>query len=291
MPHQLHLVIATRADPPFALSRLRVRRQITEIRAKDLRFSKAEAAAFLNHVMKLDLSPKEIEVLEKRTEGWIAGLQLAALSMESLQDARRHHFIAALTGDDRYILDYLIEEVLDRQPAHVRTFLLYTSILSRLCGPLCDALRFGGTKSPGDAKEDALSVSGQEVLGDLERDNLFLIPLDNRRCWYRYHHLFADLLRNQLKASQPDLVPALHRQASAWYAANDLRPEAIAHSLAAEDWERVAQLIAQSRQRCDGWWCVSYRRIGLAGYAASRGGSRAPSSRYRACLDADADAA
>ena len=234
---QLHLVIASRADPPFALSRLRVRRQLTEIRAIDLRFSEEEAAAFLNQVMKLDLSAAEIATLENRTEGWIAGLQLAALSMESLQDTRRHHFIAALAGDDRYVFDYLVEEVLDRQPAHVQTFLLHTSILSRLCGPLCDAVL--------NVKEDALSVSGQEILGDLDRDNLFLIPLDNRRCWYRYHHLFADLLRNQLEASRPDLVPALHRRASAWYAANDLRSEAIDHSLAAEDWERVAQLIDQ----------------------------------------------
>jgi LuxR family maltose regulon positive regulatory protein len=232
---QLHLVIASRADPPFALSRLRVRRQLTEIRAIGLRFSEEEAAAFLNQVMKLDLSAAEIATLAGRTEGWIAGLQLAALSMESLQDARRRHFIAALTGDDRYILDYLIEEVLDRQPAHVQTFLLYTSILSRLCGPLCDAVL--------NDQEDGLLVSGQEVLGDLDRNNLFLIPLDNRRCWYRYHHLFADLLRNQLEASRPDLAPALHRRASAWYAANDLRSEAIDHSLAAGDWERVAQLI------------------------------------------------
>jgi LuxR family maltose regulon positive regulatory protein len=253
MPRQLHLTIATRADPPLALSRLRVRRQITEIRATDLRFSEAEATSFFNHVMKLDLSPKEIETLEHRTEGWIAalhlaglhlaglhlaGLQSAALPMESLPpDARRNQFIAALGGDDRYILDYLVEEVLDQQPAHVQTFLLYTSVLSRLCGPLCDAVL--------DAQENALTVSGQKVLEDLDRDNLFLIPLDNRRRWYRYHHLFADLLHNQLQASRPDLVPALHRRASAWFAANDLRSQAIAHSLAAEDWERVAQLLGQ----------------------------------------------
>jgi LuxR family maltose regulon positive regulatory protein len=239
MPPQLHLVIASRADPPYALSRLRVRKQMTELRAIDLRFSAEEVTAFLNQVMGFNLASEEIATLERRTEGWIAGLQLAALSMGGLDDAHRHSFVAALTGDDRYILDYLVEEVLDRQPAHIQTFLLRTSILERLCGPLCDAVL-------DDAGEDLLPLSAQEILGRLDRDNLFLVPLDNRRHWYRYHHLFAELLRNQLGASRPDLVPALHRRASAWYAREDMQSQAIAHSLAARDWEQAAELIERA---------------------------------------------
>jgi len=236
IPPQMRLVITSRADLPFSFSRLRVRRQVTEIRATDLRFTESEAAAFLNQMMNLNLSAEAIATLEARTEGWVAGLQLAALSMGTLEEVHRHDFIAALTGDDRYILDYLIEEVLDRQPAHIQTFLLQTSILERLSGPLCDAV-LDDTTSPG---------SGQTILEYLEQNNLFLVPLDNTRGWYRYHHLFADLLRNQLDAAQPELGPTLHRRASAWFEQNDLMSEAIAHSLAAEDVERAALLIEQT---------------------------------------------
>jgi LuxR family maltose regulon positive regulatory protein len=235
MPSQLHLVIASRADPPLSLSRLRARRQMTELRAIDLRFSGQETATFLNQVAKLGLSPAQVAVLANRTEGWIAGLQLAALSMESLSEARRRDFIVSLSGDDRYILDYLVEEVLDRQPAQIRTFLLQTSILDRLYGPLCDAVVERGA-------EGASPVSGQEILEYLEHHNLFLVPLDNRRQWYRYHHLFAELLHNQLVASRPDRTSTLHRRASEWYEQNDLLSEAIAHSLAGQDFERAAQL-------------------------------------------------
>jgi LuxR family maltose regulon positive regulatory protein len=229
----LHLVIATRDDPHLPLARLRGRGRLTELRGADLRFTSSEAAEFLNQVMALDLSAEDISALETRTEGWIVGLQLAAISMRGHKDASS--LIQSFTGSQRYVLDYLVEEVLEQQSESVQTFLLQTSILNRLTGSLCDAVCSVGTATGQD--------NGQTTLEILENANLFIVPLDGERRWYRYHHLFADLLRNQLKASQPDFVPALHRQASAWYAANDLRPEAIAHSLAAEDWERVAQLI------------------------------------------------
>jgi LuxR family maltose regulon positive regulatory protein len=229
----LHLVIATRDDPHLSLARLRARGQLTELRATDLRFTSSEAAEFLNQVMGLALSEEDIAALETRTEGWIAGLQLAAISMQGREDVTG--VIQSFTGSQRYVLDYLVEEVLEQQSESIQTFLLQTSILNRLTGSLCDAVCSVGTVTGQD--------NGQTTLEILENANLFIVPLDGERRWYRYHHLFADLLRNQLKASQPDLVPALHRQASAWYAANDLRPEAIAHSMAAEDWERVAQLI------------------------------------------------
>ncbi|MDH3676610.1 MAG: tetratricopeptide repeat protein, partial [Anaerolineae bacterium] len=263
LPPQMHLVITSRADLPLSLSRLRVRRQLTEIRATDLRFTESEAAAFLNQTMGLNLTTEAIATLETRTEGWVAGLQLAALSMENLEEAHRHNFIATLTEGDRYILDYLIEEVLDRQPAHIQSFLLHTSILERLSGPLCDAvLSEGAVERRGKGKDyfppaplpprpSAPSyprppASGQTMLEYLEHNNLFVVPLDNRRQWYRYHHLFADLLHNQLEASQPELEHTLHRRASAWYEQNDLMSEAIAHSLAAQDVEQAARLTEQT---------------------------------------------
>ncbi|MGB4975184.1 MAG: LuxR family transcriptional regulator, partial [Anaerolineae bacterium] len=183
-PPQMRLVIATREDPQFPLARLRARGQMTELRAADLRFTPAEAAEFLNRVMGLNLSAGDIAALETRTEGWIAGLQLAALSMQGQQDTAG--FIKSFTGSHHFVLDYLVEEVLGQQTASVQTFLLRTSILDRLCGPLCDAV----LGSP--------SASGQETLEYLERANLFLVPLDNERRWYRYHHLFGDLLRQRL---------------------------------------------------------------------------------------------
>jgi len=227
LPPQVQLVIATRADPALPLSRLRARGELVEIRAADLRFTADEAEAYLNDVMGLDLSARDVAALEGRTEGWIAALQLAGLSMQGRQDAAG--FIAGFSGDDRYIVDYLVEEVLHRQPEQIRAFLLQTSILARLSGPLCDA------------------VTGQEngraTLEVLERANLFVVPLDDRRHWYRYHHLFADVLRTRLLDEQPDLVADLHRRAGEWYERNNERFEAIRHLVAGDDPARAADLI------------------------------------------------
>jgi LuxR family maltose regulon positive regulatory protein len=237
-PTQMHLVITTREDPNLPLARLRVRDQLTELRAADLRFTPSEAAEFLNQVMDLHLSTEDIAALEDRTEGWIAGLQLAALSMRDNQDV--HRFIQAFAGDNRYIVDYLIEEVLQRQPEEVRSFLLRTSILDRLNGSLCDAVMRHQDSS---ARLEAL-----------QRGNFFLIPLDDKRHWYRYHHLFADVLHMHLMAEQPDQVPALHRRASEWYEQNGSSADAIRHALAGGDFERAADLVelaspAMSRNR------------------------------------------
>ena len=227
LPPQLHLVVVTREDPPLPLARLRARGQLTELRAADLRFTPDEAAEFLNQVMGLSLSPAELAALEARTEGWIAGLQLAALSMQGRSDTAA--FVEAFTGSHRFVLDYLVEEVLLRQPERVRTFLLQTSILGRLCGPLCAA------------------VTGQQdsgaVLAELERGNLFVVPLDDQRAWLRYHHLFADVLRARLVDERAGQVSELHRRASDWFERNDLPAEAIEHALLARDVERAAALI------------------------------------------------
>ena len=228
LPPQMHLVIASRSDPPLPLARLRGSGESTELRASDLRFTPDEAAAFLNEVMGLELSASDVAALETRTEGWIVGLQLAALSMQGREDT--HEFVRAFAGDDRYIVDYLIEEVLQRQPEPVRSFLLQTSILDRLSGPLCDAVT---------CRED-----GKEVLEALERSNLFVIPLDDKRHWYRYHHLFADVLRVHSMEEQPDLVPTLHRRAAAWFEERGMAAEAIEQARAVGDHETVARLLA-----------------------------------------------
>src|SRR3954452_7534453 len=227
LPPHAHLVIATREDPPLPLARFRARGQLTELRATDLRFTSSEAAAFLNHVMGLRLSTDDIAALEARTEGWIAGLQLAALSMHGRSDTAR--FIQAFTGSHRFVLDYLVEEVLQHQPDHVRWFLSQTALLDRLTGPLCDAVT---------GQED-----GSGTLEALERGNLFVIPLDDTRQWYRYHHLFAEVLQARLREEHPEQVPALHRRASAWYEQNGLRSDAIRHALIAEDFGRAAGLV------------------------------------------------
>ena len=200
-PPQMHLVIATREDPPLPLARLRVRGQLTELRAADLRFTPAEAAEFLNRMMGLNLRDADIAALEARTEGWIAGLQLAALSMQGRSDTAG--FIRAFSGSHRFVLDYLAGEVLERQPERVRNFLLQTAILDRLSGSLCD----GVTAQDG----------GRGMLETLERDNLFVVPLDDQRQWYRYHHLFAEVLKTRLIEAQPEQVSSLHKRASAWY--------------------------------------------------------------------------
>jgi len=226
LPPQMHLVITTREDPQLPLARLRARGQLTELRAADLRFTSAEAAEFLNQAMSLQLSAEDIAALEARTEGWIAGLQLAALSMQGHQDAAS--FIKSFTGSHHFVLDYLIEEVLQQQSESVQAFLLRTSILDRMCGPLCDAVLLD---SP---------ASGQETLEYLERTNLFIVPLDSERRWYRYHHLFGDLLRQRL--GKPKEFAEFHLRASAWYEANDDLAKAFHHALAASDFERAARL-------------------------------------------------
>jgi LuxR family maltose regulon positive regulatory protein len=229
LPQQMHLVMATREDPPLPLARLRARGQLTELRATDLRFTSSEAAEFLNQVMGLNLSAEDIAVLERRTEGWIAGLQLAAISMQGRKDVPG--FIQSFTGSHHFVLDYLVEEVLKQQPESVQTFLLHTSILDRLTGSLCDALTGQG--------------NGQATLEMLEHTNLFIVPLDDERRWYRYHHLFADLLRQRLRQIQPEQVPTLHHRTSEWYEQNGFADEAIEHALRAEDFERAAYLIEE----------------------------------------------
>jgi LuxR family maltose regulon positive regulatory protein len=229
LPPQMHLVITTREDPHLPLARLRVRGQLTELRAADLRFTPAEAADFLNQMMGLNLSEEDIAALETRTEGWIAGLQLAALSMQGHQDAAS--FIQSFTGSHHFVLDYLIEEVLQQQSEDIQTFLLRTSVLDRMCGPLCDAV----LGSP--------STSGQETLEYLERANLFIVPLDDERRWYRYHHLFGELLRKRLGQNLvPGEIARLHIQASEWFEQNGFPSDAIHHTFAVEDFERVAKL-------------------------------------------------
>jgi LuxR family maltose regulon positive regulatory protein len=227
LPSQMHLVIATREDPHLPLARLRAGGQLTELRAIDLRFTPAEAAEFLNRVMGLNLSAEDIAALETRTEGWIAGLQLAALSMQGRSDTAG--FIQAFTGSHRFVLDYLVEEVLQRQPEGIHSFLLKTAILDRLSGSLCDAVT---------DQED-----GKGMLETLERGNLFIIPLDDQRQWYRYHPLFAEVLQARLLDEQPDQVFSLHRRASEWYEHNGSAADAIRHALAAKDFERAAILV------------------------------------------------
>jgi LuxR family maltose regulon positive regulatory protein len=224
---QMHLAITTREDPNLPLPRLRVRGQLTELRATDLRFTPSEAAEFLNEVMGLNLSSENIAALEASTEGWVAGLQLAAISMQGRKDIPG--FIKAFAGDDRHVVDYLVEEVLQSQPEHVRSFLLQTSILDRLCDPLCDFVM---------GPEE-----GMGFLEDLERGNLFVVPLDDKRQWYRYHHLFAEVLHTRLMEEASDRMPLLHRRASEWYEQNDLPAEAVHHALSSKEFERSADLI------------------------------------------------
>ena len=230
LPPQMHLVIATREDPNLPLARLRARDQLSELRATDLRFTLTEATDFLNQVMDLSLKPNEIAALDKRTEGWIAGLQLAALSLQGQTNAS--NFIHTFSGSHRFVLDYLVEEVWRQQPEAVQTFLLSTAVLERLCGELCDAM-----------VQDA-AISGAETLAYLERANLFVVSLDHERRWYRYHHLFADLLRQRLSQLGQAHTAELHRRASGWYEGQTLDLEAFQHAAAAGDIERAERLLA-----------------------------------------------
>jgi LuxR family maltose regulon positive regulatory protein len=231
-PPQLHLALSTRADPLLPLVRLRARGQLTELRASDLRFTSDEAAAFLNETMGLSLTRENVEALEARTEGWIVGLQLAALSMQGRDAARTREFVAAFTGSHHYVLEYLTEEVLQQQPEPVQRFLLETSILDRLCGPLCDAVTERG--------------DGVEALADLNRRNLFIAPLDDAHHWFRYHHLFADLLHGYLCQSRPDDLPILHRRAATWYEENGHAGEAIRHALVAQDYQQASRIVVNN---------------------------------------------
>src|SRR6266496_425022 len=238
LPEQMHVILATRIDPPLPLSRLRVRQQKLALRSADLRFTPEEAAAFLREVMGLDLSAQDIATLEARTEGWIAGLQLAALSLQGRSPTGIASFLSAFAGSHRFVLDYLAEEVLQRQEEHTQTFLLSTSLLDQLCGSLCDAV--------------TQHTDGQEVLEQLEQANLFLIPLDDERHWYRYHHLFSEFLRSRLKVELDrgrlrESVEVLHERASIWYERHQFLDRAIDHALAAHDFERAARLMEAFR--------------------------------------------
>ena len=235
MPPQMHLVLLSRTDPAVPLSRLRARGQLIDIRADRLQFTADETALFLNSVMGLSLSAEDVAALQARTEGWIAGLQLAALSMHGSEDV--HGFVSAFTGSHYYIMDYLVDEVLKLQPDEVRTFLQHTSILGRMCGPLCDAV-VGASATDGG--------QGQSFLQALEDRNLFIIPLDGERQWYRYHHLLADVLNKYLERRSSSLVPELHRRAAQWYEQNGFIVEAIHHALQSGDEERAARLIDQN---------------------------------------------
>jgi LuxR family maltose regulon positive regulatory protein len=238
MPPQLHLIITSRADPPLPLARLRARQQLAELRAADLRFTPDEAADLLTHCYGLHLTPEVTTALTARTEGWAAGLQLAALALLEQDPAQRDARLADFTGSHRYVLDYLAEEVFGRQPELLQTFLLQTSVLKRMCGSLCSAL----TGQP----------DGQAVLEQLERANLFLVRLDDERTWYRYHHLFADFLSGRLvRAVGEDGCAQLHQQASAWFEQQGLVGEAIDHALAARDWDRVLRLLGMVATRQD----------------------------------------
>lgn len=234
LPPHIHLIVISRSEPAFHLARLRTRQQLTELNMHDLRFSLDETNLFLNAKRQLNLSNAEIASLERRTEGWIAGLQLAALSLADLNLEARQHFINQFAGNHRYVFDYLFEEVFIHQPEIVRTFLERTCILTRLNASLCAAIL-----------EDVSKQEAQRLLTLLEQRNLFVIPLDSNRGWYRYHHLFADLLHNQLATTQPDLIPILHQRASAWYAEENLIQEAIRHTLVAKDFEMALTLIEQ----------------------------------------------
>jgi LuxR family transcriptional regulator, maltose regulon positive regulatory protein len=235
LPSQMHIAVISRTDPLLPLSRLRARNKLMDIRADQLRFTRDEIAAFLNDVMGLALSTDDLSAMETRTEGWIASLQLAALSMQNSKDI--HCFVSAFTGSHHYVMDYLVEEVLRLQPREMSEFLMQTSILDHMCGSLCESVIEADPEKP---------VYGQAMLETLEKLNLFVIPLDDERRWYRYHHLFADVLKKRLEQNYPDSLPRLHEHASRWFEQNGLVPEAIHHSLTGGDHERAIQLIEQN---------------------------------------------
>ncbi|GEM_PF-30366 len=247
IPNNVHLVIATRSDPPLPLALLRGRNQLNELRAKDLRFTDEESALFLNNVFHLSLTTEQITKLDNRTEGWIAGLQMAAISMQGRGDIAQ--FIDIFSGNHRFILDYLTEEALNRQSFEIKAFLLQTSILERLCDPLCEAVIVQESKQELGSTSPILEYSayqGREksILKELEQSNLFIIPLDDNRTWYRYHHLFSDLLRIRLEQTSPELIPTLHKRASNWFEANGWVEESINHAITAKDWQNACRLVS-----------------------------------------------
>ncbi len=234
-PPAMHIIIATRADPPLRLARLRARSDMLELRLADLRFIEREAADFLNYTMGLKVTPEDVARITQRTEGWIAGLQMAALSMQNAVDISG--FITNLTGSHHYIFDYLIEEILMHQTPEVHRFLLYTSILEQLTAPLCDAiLELENRSLP--------PQSSSAILDELEHANLFIIPLDNEQRWYRYHPLFGELLRGYLQQTNANMLPVLHSRASSWFEGQGLYADAIRHLFAAKDWEGVVRLVS-----------------------------------------------
>lgn len=248
LPMNVHVVIATRSDPPIPIALFRSRNQLTEIRANGLRFNPDEAAELLNTVFGLALTPEQMDILENRTEGWAAGLQMAAISMQDRLDIAT--FIEAFSGSHRFIMDYLAEEALLRQPVETQAFLLKTSILERLSQPLCDFVLSSRHSLPEEDWQSTKALPGfhggeQSRLVQLERSNLFVVPLDDERVWYRYHHLFAELLRTRLQYTSPELIPILHTRASIWFEKNGWEEEAIRHSLAAKDWKNAARLVTQ----------------------------------------------
>ena len=240
LPPAMRVVLLTRAEPELPLGRLRARGQLSELRAADLRFTMAESAAFLNEAMASGLHADDVAALQERTEGWVAGLQMAALSLRGREDRRT--LVASFAGDHRHITDYFVEEVLAKQPEPVQEFLSQTAILERLCGPFCDAVT-GNSNS-------------QEMLEQLERTNLFLTPLDDERCWYRYHNLLTDMLQARLERAQPELVTTLHKRASLWCEQQGFSLEAASHSLAAKDYARVVEI---AERNGSGWWAAASR--------------------------------
>ena len=229
-PENLRIAIGSRSDPPLPLARLRARGQMLEIRSASLRFTTGETAQFLNEIMRLDLSPEGIATLEERTEGWVTGLQLAALSLSGRADKER--LIASFRGSHRYLVEYLMEEAVNRQPEDIQTFLLSTSILGRMSAPLCDAI--------------LSQPSGSEaILEQLEQANLFVIALDDQGCWFRYHHLFRDFLQTRLRKVLPERIAGLHRAACEWLAANAFLREAAGHAFQTQDWEYAAAFVEQ----------------------------------------------
>ncbi len=252
------MAISTREDPPLPLSRLRAQGGVTELRAADLRFTPEETAAFLAAALGVALPTEAIAALEARSEGWIAGLQLAALSVQGRSREQIAAFLAALTRSNRYIADYLVEEVLARQPAAIQTFLERTAVLDRFCAPLCERLLTSDDLAANDSRGGSPASAGQfgpiaapqrpmaqTLLEQVERANLFLVPLDDERRWFRYHHLFADAVRAQLRQRDPGRYAELYRRASAWFEEQDLIEEAVEHALAAADFARAATLLEQ----------------------------------------------
>lgn len=246
LPPQVQIIMTCRADPPLPLARWRAGQILLELRAEDLRFTQEETAQFLNQSMGLQLTAGDITALAGKTEGWIVGLQLAALSLHGLQAEQQHQFIEALTGSHRYILDYLVEEVINRQSPYLQSFLLQTSILNRLCADLCAAVWQPAPRTPTQQRADAAQVEAADlpgILAYLERSNLFLFPLDQERKWFRYHRLYAEVLRHRLQQEFPDSLAALHLRAARWYEQHGFLAEAMEHALAANDHDRAAHLL------------------------------------------------